>query len=120
MDNFNYKEFETRINKEDFIELYPTIKHELWFSDLEMEKFPFPQSASSLAGRYLIKKAIADFLHENDLMHEVEILNNEMGKPEIRIGSLVSKRIKEAGISEIHCSISHSRKYITGLTVISF
>lgn len=115
-----YKEYNSKIKKEEFMILYPSLGKNKWFSEQEEFAYSFPQNASSLAGRYLIKKDLTDFLKKQDYMSEIEILNDNFGKPKIHLGSNILQLMKRSGISKIDCSISHSRKYITALTLISF
>jgi|WetSurMetagenome_2_1015567.scaffolds.fasta_scaffold499219_2 phosphopantetheine--protein transferase-like protein len=119
-DKTSFTKIVNKISKEDFITLYPSLVSGKWFSEKELEAFPFEKSASSLAGRYLIKKAVADQLgHEFD-KSEIEILNNEFGKPDIFIGRNLREKLEKAGIIKIWCSISHSRSIIAGMTILSF
>jgi phosphopantetheinyl transferase (holo-ACP synthase) len=106
------------IKKEEFIYLFSTTeKPERWFSEKESEVFPFPGNVRSLAARYLIKKRICDHIGEHGYMREIEILNDAAGKPEIAFGKNIGNAIEHAGIKKILCSISHSRNYITGMTI---
>jgi phosphopantetheinyl transferase (holo-ACP synthase) len=106
------------IEKEAFIHLFSTIENsERWFSGKELEAFSFPGNARSLAGRYLIKKRICDHISEPGCMNEIEIMNDSFGKPEIYFGKDIRNAIDRAGIRKILCSISHSRNYITGMTI---
>jgi len=106
------------IEKEEFIHLFSTVEiPERWFSEKESGVFSFPGNAGSLAGRYLIKKRICDHIGTRDYMKEIEILNDAAGKPEISFGKNIGNAIERAGIKKILCSISHSRNYITGMTI---
>ncbi len=115
-----YKKYVEIIKLEEFISIYTSSSPEELFSGSELGAFSFPGNARSLAGRYLIKKTICNFLHKPGSMNEIEILNNSFGKPEIVASAELQKTIKHAGISNICCSISHSRNLITGMTIISF
>jgi phosphopantetheine--protein transferase-like protein len=119
-DTPSYIKIVNKISKEDFINLYPVLVDERWFSEKELETFSFDKRASSLAGRYLIKKAVADKLGQDFDKSEIEILNNEFGKPDIVIGENVRKILDKAGIKKVWCSISHSRNIIAGMTILSF
>jgi phosphopantetheinyl transferase (holo-ACP synthase) len=115
-----YCQFVEKIGKRDFITFYNTMQPEKWYSRKELAAFSFPQKAASLAGRYLIKKAIGDYIKDHSMMNEIEIVNNDFGKPDIILGPHIQQTIKKTGIKKIDCSISHSRNYITGLTIISY
>jgi phosphopantetheinyl transferase (holo-ACP synthase) len=113
----HYKKFVETINKEEFNSFFSNCQPEEWFSSRELKKFSSPGNAGSLAGRYLIKKTICDFLDEHQNMQEIEILNNDFGKPEVILGEKFLLTSKRAGVKNIQCSISHSRNFITGMTI---
>jgi phosphopantetheinyl transferase (holo-ACP synthase) len=116
----SYKKIVNRISREEFGSFFSSCKPEEWFSEQEMNRFSYPSCAGSLAGRYLIKKAIGDFLNEYDELKEIEILNDERGKPLISLGEKIKPVIIKSGIKRIECSISHSRNYFTGMTILCF
>jgi len=51
---------------------------------------------------------------------EIEIMNDEFGKPELQYGDNMLAAIHKARIRKIMCSISHSRNFISGMTIICF
>jgi phosphopantetheinyl transferase (holo-ACP synthase) len=107
--------------KEEFISFFSSCENpERWFSYKELLEYPFPENAKSLAGRYLIKKTICNHINEHGNMHEIEILNNSFGKPEISLGINIRPAIERTGIKKILCSISHSKNLITGMTIFCF
>jgi phosphopantetheinyl transferase (holo-ACP synthase) len=106
------------IGKEEFIRLFASSENPgNWFTGKELEKFSLEKNAGSLAARYLVKKRICDQLGNDDIKMDLEILNDPYGKPEIRLGEVIRPILEKAGIRSILCSISHSRNYITGMTV---
>jgi phosphopantetheinyl transferase (holo-ACP synthase) len=119
LDNNSFIEIVNKIPKVEFESLYPALVSENWFSAKELRTYSFPKSASSLAGRYLIKKAVADQLAFDFNKSEIEILNNDFGKPEITFGSIVNQLLSQNGINKVFCSISHSRNMIASLTILS-
>jgi phosphopantetheinyl transferase (holo-ACP synthase) len=117
MEAAQYHKYIRKIEKKDFISLFQSIKPEDWYSPGELNAF-YPGNMNSLAGRYLIKMAVADILGVQNSMNEIEILNNDMGKPEIVPGIHIRQFMQQKGIKNILCSISHSRHMIIGLTII--
>jgi phosphopantetheine--protein transferase-like protein len=115
-----YRRYVDTIKKEEFIIFFSSCEPERWFSNRELEKFSFPQNARSLAGRYLIKRTVCDYIKEPGKMSEIEIINNDFGKPEVLLGADILNAIELAGIKKIHCSISHSKNFITGMTILCF
>jgi phosphopantetheinyl transferase (holo-ACP synthase) len=109
-----------RIGKEEFLSFFSACEPSKWFSNKELQAFPFPGRAQSLAGRYLIKKAISDFLEEKEHMFEIEIFNNHLGKPEVIFGKHMREAMNKRGVKKVECSLSHSFNYIAGMTVFCF
>jgi len=116
----SYKKSVSRINREEFSSFYSSCTPGEWFSEKEMNRFSYPANAGSLAGRYLIKKTIGDFINKYDKLREIEILNDRMGKPVISLGANIKQDIEMSGIKRIECSISHSKNYFTGMTILCF
>lgn len=115
-----YSKYVETIKKEDFLALYSSCNPADYFSPGERMAFSFPANAGSLAGRYLIKKSICNYLNEPGKMNAIEILNNDAGKPDVHIGDELVNAAREAGIKKILCSISHSKNFIAGMTIICF
>jgi phosphopantetheinyl transferase (holo-ACP synthase) len=116
-----YSKHVAMLKKEEFISFFSSCDNpEKVFSFKELQEYPFPENAKSLAGRYLIKKEICNHINDHDNMHEIEILNNSFGKPEISLGINIRSVIERTGIKKIHCSISHSKNLITGMTIFCF
>jgi phosphopantetheinyl transferase (holo-ACP synthase) len=109
-----------KIKKEEFMDFYSSCDPAMWFSNKELQVYPFPLRAQSLAGRYLIKKAIGDFLEDNEHLREIEIFNDDFGKPEILLGEHVQQALQRKGIKKVECSLSHSQHFITGMTLFCF
>jgi len=115
-----YRKFVETIKKEEFISFYLSCNPEVWFSKKELLRFKFPLNARSLAGRYLIKKTICNYIKEHEKIFEIEILNNDLGKPEVLLSKNIHKSFELAGVKNIYCSISHSRNIIAGMTIFCF
>lgn len=115
-----YSKYVEIIKKEDFLVFYSSCNPQDYFSPGELKAFSFPANARSLAGRYLIKKTICNYLNKPGKMNAIEILNNYSGKPDIYIGDELVNAAGEAGIKKILCSISHSKDFIAGMTIICF
>jgi holo-[acyl-carrier protein] synthase len=116
----DFKKYIETIRKEEFITFLDSHKPEEIFSERELKLFIIPQNMKSLAGRYLIKKTIADFINNHEKMKEIEIINNNLGKPEVFLGENIRRIVEFAKIKSIQCSISHSRNFISGMTILCF
>ena len=113
------KKYVDRISREGFLNIFREQERpEDWFSEEELRLHPFPKNAGSLAARYLVKKRILEQTRVNARMNEIQILNDEYGKPEIVFDEKVKKELKNKGIDEILCSLSHSRNHIVAMTIM--
>ena len=65
-----------------------------------------------------LKKSILDFLQLEDEFSDIEIENEDSGKPVVRYDGRVKEKLEERGVNNIQVSISHSRNYVTTLVVI--
>ena len=120
MKKTTFRKYVSRISRKEFDIFYNSCRPGEWYSEKELSRYPYPGCAGSLAGRYLIKKAIGEFINGNEYICEIEILNDEMGKPVIRLGEKIVPVISNSGIKRIECSISHSRNFFTGMTILCF
>jgi len=73
------------------------------------------------AGRFAAKEAVSKclgtgFLGEFELK-DIEIKNNEFGKPEVILYNKAMDVFKEKGYTEITISISHSKEYAISMVV---
>jgi len=117
----SYSKHADLIKKEEFIRLFSTEESPgQWFTERELADFPFDKHHRSLAARYLIKKRITGQLGVDGIQKDIEILDNALGKPELKLGKKSRQAAEKAGVKDILCSISHSRNYITGMTIFIF
>lgn len=70
------------------------------------------QPAQFLAGRFALKEAVVKALgcgfRTGVTWQQIEILNNELGQPQVVCDGVAKK---QAGIATIHASLSHERAY---------
>jgi phosphopantetheinyl transferase (holo-ACP synthase) len=109
------------IGKAEFIRLFAEEeKPEAWFTENEQRTFSMKRNAGSLAARYLIKKRICEQVGAFEMKKEIEIMNDDFGKPKLQYGDNMLAAMDKARITKIMCSISHSRNFITGMTIFCF
>jgi len=83
------------------------------------------QRPHCLGARYMIKECVFEYL-ENELGHvkknyqEIEIINNELKKPVIRLCNGIRECVNRLNIKEILISIAHSRNWITGMVLFCY
>jgi holo-[acyl-carrier protein] synthase len=84
----------------------------------ESQKNPFP----SFAGRFAVKeaflKALGTGLREGIKWLDIEILNDEKGKPYLKLSGKLKEMIDKKGSHNIHISISHTENYAVGSVII--
>ena len=91
-----------------------------YFIDKELISIENKNSVKSLGARYLIKLSILKFLKLSKEYNDIEIENEESGKPIVVIKGNVKKKLKEREINNVQTSISHSRNYISTLVVLEY
>ncbi len=50
--------------------------------------------------------------------NQVEIINNELGKPEIRLHGKAKQLIEETGITDIHVSLTHLKDTASSIVIL--
>lgn len=78
-----------------------------------------------LGARYIIKKCVLDYLASErgsapNNYTEIEVVNNELGQPLLKLFGAVRECVKELRIKELFISISHSKNWITGMVVFCY
>jgi phosphopantetheinyl transferase (holo-ACP synthase) len=116
--NAGFEKYTDILSREEFIRIFSgPFKENEWFTSAELEKFSLSKNAGNLGARYLIKKRICEILKSQGKEQEIEILNDPLGKPDLKLGDSVRKAMAAAGFKSILCSISHSRSHVAGMTI---
>jgi len=74
--------------------------------------------AARFAAKESILKAIGTGLSEGITWHEIEIVNNELGKPVFVCKGNFDRILREFGVENIYLSLSHSQKYAIAMTIL--
>ncbi len=74
--------------------------------------------AARFAAKEAFLKALGTGLRSGMAFNEIEVVNDEQGKPSIRTLGVTSQTIKEMGIKTIHLSLSHTKKMAVASVVI--
>jgi len=72
------------------------------------------KAAVSFAARFAAKEAVLKALGtgmRNNSWQDIEILNNNLGKPEVNLSAKTKKKADELKVSSIFLSISHEKEY---------
>ena len=79
------------------------------------------QADASLAARFAAKeavlKAFGTGLRQGTLL-DIEVVNDELGCPHVRLSGYYEKLAAERGVQAIHLSLSHARQYATAVCVM--
>ena len=99
------KETEESIQSETFVRRV--------YTPAEMQSVErYLNKAEHLAGKFAVKegfmKAIGAGIRQEVWFTQIEVLNDESGKPQVRVSGEAEKRLEELGAKQIHVSISHS------------
>jgi holo-[acyl-carrier protein] synthase len=79
-------------------------------------KDPFPHFAGRFAAKEAIVKALGTGFGADVVWHDVEIINNEKGKPEVVLSPFLIKNFHDPIVL---ISISHCEKYATAVAIWS-
>lgn len=113
-----YKELEQVKSFDEIEKILIKKAEEYYFIDKEPNSLKYRNRIKKLGARYLIKKTILDYLELNEGNHEIEIENEDSGKPVISFKGMVEEKIKQKKVNDVKISISHSRNYVATLVII--
>lgn len=71
-------------------------------------------SAVSFAARFAAKEAVLKALGtglRNNSWQEIEVVNNKLGKPEVKLSGKTALRAEDLNVESIFLSISHEKEY---------
>ena len=92
------------------------------FSPREIEYCDKDKTCQSYAARGAAKeaffKAMGTGWRNKMLIHEVEVLNDELGKPFIELSGETRKVFEQKGGNTIHVSLSHIKEYAAAFVII--
>src|SRR6218665_3174104 len=66
--------------------------------------------AARFAGKEAFFKALGTGWRDGLILTEVEILNDELGKPYIELSGKTKEIVEAKGVQQIHISLSHSKE----------
>jgi len=76
---------------------------------------------AALAARFAAKEAVAKALgtgFRGFKWQDIEVVNDELGKPFVKIYGKAMGKVEELGITKIEISLSHSRDYAVAMVVL--
>lgn len=75
--------------------------------------------AARFAGKEAVSKALGTGIGKNAMFHEIEILNDEVGKPFIKLHGSAQDYYATLGASGISITLSHCIEYAVAYVAIS-
>ncbi len=82
----------------------------------------FKNKAERLAGKFAAKeafmKAIGAGIRQEVWFTQIEVLNDEAGKPYINVSGEAGKRFNEGGAKQVHVSISHTSAVAVAVVIL--
>ncbi|MRR16896.1 MAG: holo-[acyl-carrier-protein] synthase [Deltaproteobacteria bacterium] len=80
------------------------------------------QACLHYGARFAVKesflKAIGTGLGGGVKLLEIEVINEESGRPEIRLSGGAQEYFANAGIAKIHLSITHTKRYASAVVLL--
>ena len=80
------------------------------------KKNSFPSLAERFAAKEALIKAVGAEISIN--MKDIEILNDDMGKPSLKVKNNLSEFFREKQIVHSHLSLSHEKEYAVACVVL--
>ena len=74
--------------------------------------------AARFAAKEAFFKALGTGWRDGMAFNEVEVWNDELGKPELNIVGATAEKIKERNIHKIHISLSHTKEMAMATVVL--
>ena len=113
-----YKEISQVKSVEEIGVILSNHSDDYFFNENELKSVKNKNIVKSLGARYLIKESILDYINLDENYKDIEIENEEHGKPIIGFTGKVKEKFKEMGVDNVQISISHSRNFISTLVVL--
>jgi len=113
-----YKELLSVNTIEEIEEVLFKNTDDFYFIGRELKSVEHKNTLKSLGARYMIKKSILDFLGLNDKFNDIEIENEQDGKPVLKFSDKLLTELANKQVNRVHASIAHSRNFITTLVVL--
>ncbi|MDP8313746.1 MAG: holo-ACP synthase [Candidatus Celaenobacter antarcticus] len=103
---------------EKFIDMLYTEKERTYCTRAENLAIQAQCFAARFAAKEAFLKALGSGLRGGLKWKDVEVINNELGKPEIRIRDTAKKICENAGINGIFLSLSHTKDSAIAVVVL--
>jgi|SRR5450432_673554 len=91
-------------------------KDEINYCDSKANRFE--HYAARFAAKEAFLKAVGRGWDSGLLLHEIEVINEENGKPRLRISGQTENSLSSLGIHFIHVSLSHVKSFATAVVIL--
>jgi holo-[acyl-carrier protein] synthase len=94
---------------------------ERYFNAEELSYILSQKSALSLAARFAAKEAFGKALGTgltNLVLKDIMVINQDNGKPELRLMGTAQDAMKKAGADKAHVSLSHERENAIAMVIL--
>jgi len=78
-------------------------------------------AAQTLAARFAAKEAFGKALGtglENIALKDIMVINDEKGKPELRLFETAQEALKKSGAAKVHVSLSHEKENAVAVVIL--
>ncbi|NLZ59194.1 MAG: holo-ACP synthase [Lentisphaerae bacterium] len=83
----------------------------------ESERQRYAYFAARWAAKEALSKALGCGIGAKCAFKEIEVQNNELGKPDLALSGQAAATAAELGIKRLHLSLSHERDYACAVTI---
>lgn len=84
----------------------------------EAKRYPFQHYSARFAGKEAILKAMGTGWSKGFKFNEIEILNDEKGKPFVKVYGKVKKFFNQNKITSVQISMSHIKKFAKAVVIL--
>lgn len=84
----------------------------------EKQSYPYQHYAARFAAKEAFFKALGTGWINGTAFHEVEIIHNELGQPQINLLGETAQTLADRSIRCIHVSLSHQKSMATAIVVL--
>ncbi|MBE1300128.1 MAG: holo-ACP synthase [Alteromonadaceae bacterium] len=88
------------------------------YATYQKHNFPYRFLAKRFAAKEAAVKAIGNGIGNGVSFHHVEVVNNEMGKPELVFSGAMQTLCEQQGVTKSFVSISDEQNYATATVIL--
>jgi holo-[acyl-carrier protein] synthase len=106
----------TRVGRDNGFKELVFSKEEMKYCDAKAS--PFEHYAARFAAKEAFLKAVGRGWDSGLQWNEIEVVNDETGKPGLRISGMTEQMLSSLGIRNIHVSLSHLKSMATAIVIL--